>query len=440
MSVIATDFAGPAGYELPASVEISRLSNGLLVVTDRMDHLESASLGVWVRAGSRDETDAEHGLSHMLEHMAFKGTGSRSAQEIAEAIENVGGDLNAATSSETTAFYARVLQSDVPLALELLSDILVDPNFDEGELEREKHVILQEIGAAKDNPEDQCFDQYQESAFSGQALGRQIMGTPETVSGFSTDGLKAYLAERYHGSNMVLSASGAVSHDAIVKQAEGLFGGLPASPVSQPHAARYTGGDARTAKPLQEAQFVLGFEGRAYQARDYYASQVLATLLGGGMSSRLFQELRERRGLCYSIYAFHWAFSDTGTFGIHAATEEGDLLELAEVVAAELIGCIDSISVQELDRARAQIRAGLLMAMETPSARAGLLARQQLLFGRPITTQELMDRLSALTPQRLRDLASNIFTTSPPTISAIGPIASLPSMDDMRERLGQRLS
>ena len=410
---------------LPRHVEVTRLSNGLTVVTDRMKRLESASIGVWVKAGARDESASEHGISHLLEHMAFKGTGSRSARDIATQIENVGGDVNAATSVETTSYFARVLKKDVPLGIEILADILNDARIDEDELEREKHVILQEIGAALDNPEDVVYDAFQQTAFAGQPLGRPIMGTPETVSAFTAADLRAYLRRHYRASNMVLSASGAVKHGKIVRLAEKLFGDWPGELEHTPEAGHYTGGDSRSERELMEAQILIGFEGRAYQARDFYASAVLSMLLGGGMSSRLFQEVREERGLCYAINAFHWGFSDTGVFGIAAATEEGDVARLVPVVLDELRKATQSITQDELDRARAQINAGLMMSQESPSSRAAQLARQQLLFGHIVPNDELMARLNALTVERLTDLARRTFIDATPTIAAVGPIGGL---------------
>ena len=425
----------PALAALPRNVEITTLSNGLTVVTDRMDHLESAALGVWVKAGSRDERPREHGIAHMLEHMAFKGTTSRTARDIAVQIENVGGDVNAATSVETTSFYARVLKKDVPLAVDILSDILTESLFDTEELAREKHVILQEIGAACDSPEDVVFDRFQSTAFADQALGRPIMGTPETVSSFAASDIRSYLDDHYHGPNMVLAASGAVDHDEIVRLAEKRLSTFGADVPRVPDGGSYTGGEFRQPKELMEAQILVGFEGRAYHVRDFYASQVLAMLLGGGMSSRLFQEVREKRGLCYSIYAFHWGYSDTGLFGIHAATEEADVPLLMPVVLDELKRASDGILEEELNRARAQISAGLLMSLESPASRAGQIARQILLFGRPIPNEELMDRLNALTVERLADLAGRLFCDSEPTLAAIGPIAPLLTRSDIAGQL-----
>lgn len=414
-------------------VECTRLPSGLTVVTERMPHLESVALGTWIKSGARNETPDEHGIAHLLEHMAFKGTRSRSARDIAEQIENVGGELNAATSTETTAYYARVLKDHVPLAVDILSDILTDSVFDEDELTREKQVILQEIGAANDTPDDVVFDRFSEIAFRDQTLGRPILGTPDTVKAFTSDEIRGYLSRNYTTDRMFVVAAGAVDHDAFVRQVEERYASLPtkasAIPVMEP--ARYTGGEARETRDLMDAQVLIGFEGRAYHVRDFYCSQVLANILGGGMSSRLFQEVREFRGLCYSVYAFHWGFSDTGIFGIHAATGGENLPELVPVIIEELRKASQSIDQQEIDRSRAQIRAQLLMGQESPAARAGQIARQMMLYGRPISNQEMMERLEGITTERLTDLAGRLFFDTMPTLSAIGPLEQLAPMDEI---------
>ncbi|TFF19186.1 insulinase family protein [Jiella endophytica] len=421
------------------SVEITRLANGLTIATETMPTLESAALGIWVKAGARDEMANEHGIAHLLEHMAFKGTSRRSARQIAEEIEDVGGDLNAATSVETTSYYARVLKNDVPLAIDILTDILVDSRFDEAELEREQQVILQEIGAAEDTPDDIVFDHFQAAAFRDQIIGRPILGTRQTVKSFTPDDLRAYLSRHYGPDRMIVSAAGAVSHEAIVRQvAEAL--GSDATPAPAETEARspatYVGGEFRQNRELADAQMVLGFEGRPYYARDFYASQVLSLILGGGMSSRLFQEVRERRGLCYAIYAFHWSFSDSGVFGIHAATGEEELAELAPVIADELVEAANGISEAEVTRARAQMRASLLMSQESPASRAGQIARQLMFNGEVIPNDELIARLDAITAPRLADLAGRLFTGSVPTLAAIGPLSRLPGLDEISGRLG----
>ncbi|MBP1850287.1 M16 family metallopeptidase [Rhizobium halophytocola] len=420
------------------NVECTRLPSGVTVVTERMPHLESVALGTWIKSGSRDETEAEHGIAHLLEHMAFKGTRSRSARDIAEQIENVGGELNASTSTETTAYYARVLKDDVPLAVDILADILTESEFDDEELTREKHVILQEIGAANDTPDDVVFDRFSEQAYAGQILGRPILGTPESVRSFSSDNIRAYLARNYTPERIFIVAAGAVDHDKFVRQVEQRYAGLKPrgdtpEPIAEP--ARYTGGEMRETRSLMDTQLLLGFEGRAYHARDFYCSQILANILGGGMSSRLFQEVREFRGLCYSVYAFHWGFSDTGIFGIHAATGGENLPELMPVLINEMRKVADSIDQQEIERSRAQIRAQLLMGQESPSARAGQMARQLMLYGRPISTQEMMERLEGITIERLTDLAGRLFFDTKPTLSAVGQLENLVPLDELMQSL-----
>ncbi|MEO9339958.1 pitrilysin family protein [Mesorhizobium sp. SB112] len=416
-------------------VEVSRLSNGLTVATETLPSIDSVALGVWVKSGARNERDDEHGMAHLLEHMAFKGTGRRTAFQIASEIEDVGGEINAATSVETTAFYARVLSDDMPLAIDLLADILQDSKFDPEELEREQHVILQEIGAAHDTPDDIVFDRFTETAFRDQTIGRSILGTPQTVKSFTSKQLHAFMERQYGADRMIVVAAGNVKHDDFVREVEKRLGTFRASSDSfTPQFAQYVGGDFRENRDLMDAQIVLGFEGRAYHVRDFYASQVLSMILGGGMSSRLFQEVREKRGLCYSVYAFHWGFSDTGVFGVHAATGPSDIDKLVPVIIRELERAGERIGQEELDRARAQYRAGLIMSGESAASRASQIARQLLLFGRPIAKEELMERLSALTVDRLTDLSSRLFSTTP-TIAAVGPIAALPSYDSIRDSL-----
>ncbi|GGE91940.1 insulinase family protein [Stappia taiwanensis] len=414
---------------------VTRLANGMTVVTDRMPHLRTAALGVWVGTGSRSELPEQNGITHLLEHMAFKGTHSRSARQIAEEIEAVGGELNASTSVEHTNYHARVLAEDVPLAVELIADILQNSVFDPEELAREKHVILQEIGAAHDTPDDKVFDLFQETAWSNQAIGRPILGTPETVLSFRPEDLRTYLSERYSAPELVLSAAGAVEHEAIVALAEQHFSGLPDRPASQASGAVYTGGTSHVERDLLEVQLVLGFEGKPYRAPDYYAVQVLASVMGGGMSSRLFQEIRERRGLCYAIYAFHWAFQDSGLFGVHAATGEEDIDELFPVLVDELGQAAQTIEQADVDRSKAQIRAGLMMSLESPAARAGQIARQLMIHGHVLTPEEIQARIDKVTLERLRSVAAETFAGAP-TISVVGP----PSVKLQASQVSARLN
>lgn len=416
------------------SVRSTTLNNGLTVVTHQMPHLETAALSIHVDQGARSEADGEHGISHLLEHMAFKGTSRRDARQIAEEIENVGGDLNAATSLEQTAYYARVLKNDVPLAIDILGDILLNSVFDPAELKREQGVIVQEIGAAHDTPDDVVFDHLQEAAFPGQPIGRTILGTSQSVRGFRSNHLSSYLQDHYRAPGMVLSAAGAVEHDAIVALAERHMSGLLGEKARAYAPARYTGGEKREERDLEQAHLILGFNGLSYADEKFYAAQMLAGVLGGGMSSRLFQEVREKRGLCYSIYAFHWTYRDTGLFGVYAATGVDELAELAPVVAGELERIAGDLREDEVDRARAQLKAGLMMSLESCAARAEQIARQTMIFGRVIPVDELVGRLESIRADDLKALAGKIFTAAPVTVSAVGPLRGLASYDQIATR------
>lgn len=417
------------------SVEVTTLENGVTVITDDMPHLESASLGIWVKAGSRSETAAEHGISHVLEHMAFKGTRTRTSLEIAEAIENVGGDLNAATSVEHTGYFARVLKEDVPLAAEILSDILQNSLFDQAELDREQQVIVQEIGAARDNPDDHVFDLFQQAAYPDQPIGRTILGTVDSVKSFSPGTIRDYMDRNYVGDQMVVCAAGNVDHKNLVDVASTRFHDLRPTGAPAPEKARYVGGEHRVLSEHEQAHIVLGFEGRAYNSDGFYAAQILASILGGGMSSRLFQEVREKRGLCYSVYSFHWAFADSGIFGVAASTGEQEVTELIPVVIDELLAATETITEEEVMRVRNQIRAGLLMSLESPSSRAGQLARQQILWGRPIPLQETVDRINRITASRVKQVARQILEKGQVALAGIGPVAQLPDYDLIASRL-----
>lgn len=396
------------------TTQISRLANGLRVVTHRMDHLETLSLGVWVGTGARHEPEALHGISHFLEHMAFKGTSSRSARRIAEEIEEVGGELNAATSIETTAYYARVLKGDDDTALEILADILQDSVFDAVELERERDVILQEIAASQDSPDDLVYDLVQDAAYPKQAIGRTILGTPESVQSIRADDLRAYLRKHYAPNRLVVSAAGAVDHDRLCRHAETLFGGDAQTSDESVDKAVFAGGVRSSKKPFEQSHIVIGLEGVAYRAHDFFAAQVLSGLMGGGMSSRLFQEVREKRGLCYSIYSSAWSLSDTGLLAIHAATGSEQMTELVDVVCAELTRLAqDGPNDAEMGRAKAQLKAGLMMGLESSSARAEQMARHIMAHGKLIPKEELIARVEEVSSTQVQALMQRMMTKAP---------------------------
>jgi predicted Zn-dependent peptidase len=401
--------------------KLTTLANGLRIVTQTMPQLETVSLGLWVGAGARHETERENGISHFLEHMAFKGTKRRSAQAIAEEIEEVGGELNAATSLESTAYYARILKGDEKVALGLIADILQNSAFSGPELEGERQVILQEIAATRDSPDDIAYDLLHDAAFPQQPVGRAILGTPDSVRRFTAGDLKGFLRRRYRPEDMVLSAAGAVSHARIVRHAEALFGGLSGSRrAGSERLAKYVGGVRVSEKNFEQSHLLIGFPGPSYREHAYFTAQVFSGLFGGGMSSRLFQEVREKRGLCYAIYSTAWGLKDTGMLGIHAATGT-DLMEaLIDVIGTELRRAAEAApSPQELGRAKAQLKAGLLMGLESSSLRAEQMARQLLSHGRILSTEELIAEVDDVTPERVRDFVGELAVRAP-TVIVVG--------------------
>jgi predicted Zn-dependent peptidase len=420
------------------SVEVTTLKSGINVVTDTMPHLETASLGVWVASGSRDERPNEHGISHLLEHMAFKGTRRRSARQIAEEIEAVGGDLNAATSAETTAYYARVLKADVPLALDVIADILSDPTFDREEITREQSVIVQEIGAVSDTPDDLIFEHLNAIAFPDQPLGRSILGTANTVRSFHDGTLRDYLGRHYRAPDIVVAAAGSVDHAAVVADVEQRFASFtgPASPLPEP--AKFGGGSRVEKRELEQVHIAMALPGVAVTDDSLYSLQVFTNILGGGMSSRLFQEARERRGLCYSIYSFHIPYSDTGMFGLYAGTDAADTAELMRVIVGEIAGTADSISEPEIARSKAQMKAGLLMALESSGARIEQLARQMITRGRPIPVDELVEKVDAVTVDSARTAGRALIARGKMATAVLGLGSGLESAATIAETLTRR--
>lgn len=415
-------------------IDITRLANGLTVATERMPEIATATLGVWVGTGSRHEMAHEHGLSHLIEHMAFKGTARRSAREIAEDIENVGGDINAATSVEYTSYTARVLGENVDVALDVLGDILINSTFEAGELAREKGVILQEYAAVEDTPDDLVYDAFMETAYAGQPIGRPILGTPETIKSFDEATIRAFLAREYTPGKMVLAAAGNVDHAQIVETAERCFGALPSAPVREPEAGIYSGGERRISRKLEQANIVLGLPGLSFKDPGYYATHLFAHILGGGLTSRLWHEVRENRGLAYSIDSFHWPFSDTGLFGIGAGTAGSDVAELMDVTLATMRQATHDISEIEMTRAKAQMKVALLTALETPGGRIERVARQLLSWGRVVPSDEIVLKVDALTMEQVREAGQRLLHGEP-TLAAIGPIKGLPSLARVKSGL-----
>ena len=417
------------------SVQIHTLSNGFRVVTEHMAGLKSASLGIWVGAGGRHERLEQNGIAHFLEHMAFKGTKKRNSLQIAEAIEDVGGYINAYTSREMTAYYVRVLEPDVPLAMDVISDIVLNSIFDSAEVEIERGVILSEIGQSLDTPDDVIFDWLQEVSYPDQPLGRTILGPEERVRSFTRDDLHAFVKEQYTPDQMVLSAAGAVDHDQLVKMAEVAFGGLEqrATRVLQP--AVYKGGEHRVIKDLEQAHFAMAFETASYRNDEIYTAQVFSLTLGGGMSSRLFQEIREKRGLCYTIYAQAGAYVDTGSLTIYAGTSGTDLAELSMLCIDELRRSADDMSEAEINRARVQMKAGMLMGLESPSSRCERLARMVMIWGRVPGLDEVVNKIDAVDTGAVVEYAARLCASGVPSLALYGPVGAAPNVSVLADRL-----
>lgn len=415
---------------MTVDTQLTVLPNGFRVISERLPGVRSAAVGVWVDVGTRHEPAPLNGVAHLLEHMVFKGTTTRSAKEIACAIEAVGGSLNAWTSREHTAFHARVLAEDVPLAVELISDILTNPLFDERELVKECEVVVQEIGQVEDTPDDLVFDLFQEQAYPDQPLGRSILGTVDTIRAMRREALVEFMATHYAPERMVLAAAGAIDHAQLVELAQRWFQDREPrlAPAFEP--ARYVGGRKSDGRDLEQVHLCLGLEGFSYRDPDYWAVQVLATALGGGMSSRLFQEVRENRGLCYEIEVFSSSFSDTGLFAIYTGTAPESLSELVDVTARETRALVLDPQPEEIERAKAQLKAGLVMSLESCAGVADSIARQLLIFGRRVPVEEMLAKIEAVDREALRRAGERLFASgTATTLAIVGPVDNVPELE-----------
>jgi predicted Zn-dependent peptidase len=417
------------------SIQLHTLPNGMRVVTEHMPGLQSASIGVWVSAGGRNETVQQNGIAHFLEHMAFKGTTTRSALQIAEQIEDVGGYINAYTSRETTAYYVRVLNNDVPLAVDILSDILRNSVFDPREIEVERGVILQEIGQTLDTPDDIIFDWLQETAYPDQSIGRSILGPADNIKRFDRDDLTSFVSAQYQPQRMILAAAGGIDHDALLSLVTQAFQDLSPDVTPQLETiAKFSRGEYRNEKTLEQAHFALAFESPSYKSDDIYTAQVYSIALGGGMSSRLFQEAREKRGLCYSIFAQTGAYVDTGMTTIYAGTAGDQIAGLSRLTIDEFKRAADDMTQAEVDRARAQMKAGMLMGLESASNRAERLARMVQVWGYVPDLSEAVEKIDAVDLTSVKAYAEQVATTAKMASAIYGPISSAPTLDELENQ------
>lgn len=401
--------------------EIITLGNGVRIVADPMAGLESASVGVWFRAGAIDETAEEQGVAHLLEHMAFKGTTSRTAKQIAEEIENIGGYLNASTGYNRTGYYARVLRNDAGTALEILADILTNPLFDPGEIDKERQVVIQEIGEAADIPDDAVMDMLQRLSYGDNALGRPILGTVESVAAHTRERLSGFMAKHYSPGALVIAASGGIDAERIAKLAESSFGARPAG-ATAPRRLKpaYQGGAAHDPRDIEQTHIAIAFPGAAVRDADYFATRVFAEALGGGMSSRIFQAVREDRGLAYSVYSYADSYDEVGSIGAYVGTDSENAVEAVALIRKEIAAMADAATKKEIERARAMLKSTLLMGLESPATRADTAAWQLFSYGRLVPAAEIAERLDAVTVDQVTAVAARALAGAP-SLAIVGP-------------------
>jgi predicted Zn-dependent peptidase len=414
--------------------KVSTLENGIRVVTDTVDSVETVSLGIWNFVGARNEPENLNGISHLIEHMVFKGTKNRSALQIVSEIEEKGGFLNAYTSREVTAYYAKILKEDAPLALDIISDMLVNPTFPEKEFVKEKEVVIQEIKQSFDSPDEYVFDILQEKMFPDQPLGRQVLGTQDTVKSITRENLYDYMEQNYVPQNMVVSASGKIEHSDLVALVEEKLGHLKRREFKKPENSIYHGGYVTQKRDIEQVNVCIGFEGVSFDAMEYYSASVFSMLFGGGMTSRLFQEIRENRGLVYSVYSYVSSRQDGGVFGIYAGTGKKEVKELVPAICLEIKRAIKDVSQEEVERAKTQLKASLLMALESTSTRCEQAARQMLIYDRPLPVYEITAKVEAVTKEDVLNVAKKIFS-SKPTLAANGPVEDFVEYDEFQALL-----
>ena len=415
-------------------IKTTTLPNGLRIVTDNVNSVGTVSLGIWACVGSRYESSANNGVAHMVEHMIFKGTKTRNAKDIAEQIENVGGHMNAYTGREITGYYMHIMKDDVNLATDILTDMVQNPLFSQEDFDKERQVVLQEIGMYEDTPDDLIFDNYQQTAYKNQAIGAPILGTTEIIRNMPREELFNYADRSYTPCSLVVSAAGNINHDEFVSLISDRMGNIRKNKEISYDAANYTSGESRVEKDLEQAHIIMGFKGVSRKDDDYYAAIALSTILGGGMSSRLFQQIREERGLVYSIYSYHNAFQDDGQFGIYAGTGANDLKELVAVTCDEIIKVTNDISEEELARAKAQLKSNLLMSRESMTSRADQQAKHMIFHNKVMDINEKIAKINDLDIFKIQEIGKKIFS-SKLTIAAIGPISALEGYDQISSRI-----
>lgn len=417
-------------------VNLSKLANGLRVVTVERPQTETVSLGIWVNTGSAYETADINGISHFVEHMVFKGSDKRTSLQISEDIENVGGNTNAYTSREHTVYYAKMLKGDVELALDVLSDFVMAPSFDENEMVKEKEVVVQEIKQTNDDPSDIVFDYFQETAYANQPMGKSILGPAEIVRSFNAAKLREYMSHNYAAENIVVAAVGNLRHEEFVRMVEQRMAGLRAKTSFVKAPQVYTGGEFIKVRDTEQAQVLLGFNAVDFRSPMYYPVNIMSTILGGGMSSRLFQEIREKRGLVYTVYSFVNSHTESGLMGVYAGLDQEQISEYVPVVVDEIKKMVNEpVSDKELSRVKVQMKASILMALESSSSTAEVIARQQLGHDRSIPLEEIVGKIENTSKDDVMKAAQQVFG-SKLTYTLMGQLEQYPTYDNVVKMIG----
>lgn len=411
------------------AIQKTVLENGLTVATDCIPNFETVSVGIFVKVGSVNEDVNLCGVSHFVEHMAFKGTEKRSSLEISESIESVGGHINAYTGKEITAFYAKVLKDDMELAVDVITDIVQNSTFDNCEFENERGVIIQEIKQMNDTPDEVVFEAFQGKCFDNEALGRPILGSISNIDRFQPQDLKDYLKTNYSSAKMILAASGNVDHDSFVSFAEKYTHKMHDFTTDSPDIQKYQGGFIHKEKNLEQRHIIFGYEGCRHEDARKYDLFVLSTIMGGGMSSRLCQEVREKRGLAYSVYSYVSNYQNTGVFGVYAGCDISKSLEVVKVIRDEILKASDNISEAEIEKAKKQIKSSLLMGLESSSSRMERMAHQYLVYGRFFTSDEIISLVNSVTTDSVRNTLRNMINT-PPTLAIVGSGENIETLHD----------
>lgn len=414
------------------------LPNGVRIITEEIEHVRSAAIGIWVGAGSRDEKTGYEGISHFIEHMFFKGTEHRNARALAESLEAVGGQLNAFTTKEYTCYYAKILDEDLDLAIDVLSDMFFGSLFEEKEIEKEKNVVIEEIKMYEDSPDELIHDIFSEQVWNDHPLGKPILGTEESIRALNREKILTYLSEHYAPDNVVISVAGKIKHDDIVAKLSAHFGTfkrggrriLEETPVGQ-QVERYQ------TKDTEQMHILIGVPGLGQDDEDIHAMHIVNNVLGGGLSSRLFQEIREQRGLAYSVYSYHSTYVDTGLFAVYAGTSPNNTQEVIECILEEIKTIRNKgITTEELERTKAQIKGGLYLGLESVSSRMSRLGKTELTYNRVLSPEEVVEKLENVTQEDVIRVIRRLWQKDRISIMTLGPAGHEVVLADLLKKIG----